>query len=336
MHTLQLSSGNGQITRFRRTQCQTERIKLRIQLVDVHVLSDIGVGDEFDSFLPQQIDATVHGLLLQLHVGDSVHEQSSDAIGALKDGHLVSHLVQLVGAGQSGRSRSHHRHGHAAAFLRDAGGDFSVPKGPVDDRVFDVFDGHGIVHEPGHTGSLAGSGADPSREFGKVVGAVQALNGLVPGVLKHQIVPLRDQIVHRASRVGLAEGGPAIHAAGRLDLSFQGGVGHVDVPVRNGVDFFPILQAFQGGTVGFWIPFVVDKSPELFEVLQGAIPALYFDFVEIFYVGMATVRGDGSTGRGVVDLDLGALGTDCSSQESRGTRSDVSRQHGGGLYRTVP
>ena len=52
-----------------------------------------------------QVDAALHDLLLvELHVGNAIHEQAADAVLALEDGDAVAGLVELVGAGETGRA----------------------------------------------------------------------------------------------------------------------------------------------------------------------------------------------------------------------------------------
>ena len=60
-------------------------------------------------------------LLLQLHVGDTVHQQTADAVGALKDGDAVAPVVELVSHSQTGGAAAHHGHPLAGAHLGDAG-----------------------------------------------------------------------------------------------------------------------------------------------------------------------------------------------------------------------
>ena len=54
-----------------------------------------------------------------------------------------------------------------------------------------------------------------------VVGLVQPLDRLLPLVREDQRVPLRDQIVDRATRVRLAERGATVHAPRRLPLALE-------------------------------------------------------------------------------------------------------------------
>ena len=59
----------------------------------------------------------------------------------------------------------------------------------------------GGVVDAEHARAFARRGADAAGELGEVVGAVQALERLAPQAAIHQVVPLRDQIVDRDSRM---------------------------------------------------------------------------------------------------------------------------------------
>src|SRR5690606_26380412 len=48
--------------------------------------ANIGVGHKVDAFGGEQIDAALHHILAQLHIGNAVHQQAADAIGALVHG----------------------------------------------------------------------------------------------------------------------------------------------------------------------------------------------------------------------------------------------------------
>jgi hypothetical protein len=82
----------------------------------------VNAGFENDAFLGEQVDAALHDLLLvELHVGDAIHEQAADAVGALEDGDAVAGLVELVGAGEAGGAGADDGDLFAGAFFRDAG-----------------------------------------------------------------------------------------------------------------------------------------------------------------------------------------------------------------------
>lgn len=128
---------------------------------------------------------------------------------------------ELLGRGQSRRSRTHDRH---ALARRDGGGlglDEAVHPGLVDDRLLDALDRDGATRltlgDRQHAGRLARRGAQPTGELRKVVGRVQPVAGRVPPATAHQVVPLGDQIPQRTARgSGVAERDSAIHAAARL------------------------------------------------------------------------------------------------------------------------
>src|SRR5690606_10094396 len=110
-----------------------------------------------------------------------------------------------------------------------------------DDGVFDVLDGDRRFDHSEHTGTLTRSGADPSGEFRKIVGLVQASQRFLPAIAINQVIPFRNEIVDRATAghaadqlSGVAEGSAAIHAAGPLFLKV--------LVFRMNVEFLPVLD----------------------------------------------------------------------------------------------
>jgi hypothetical protein len=59
-----------------------------------------------------------------------------------------------------------------------------------------------------------GAGTDAAGEFGEVVGRMQDLERLAPAAAVNEVVPVGNDVVHRAAR--LAEGDAAVHAARAL------------------------------------------------------------------------------------------------------------------------
>jgi hypothetical protein len=60
---------------------------------EIFLAADVGAGDERDAFLAEQVHAALDDALVELHVGDAVHEQAADAVGALVNRHRVAGLV---------------------------------------------------------------------------------------------------------------------------------------------------------------------------------------------------------------------------------------------------
>ena len=78
-----------------------------------------------------QIDAALDDVLLvELHVGDAVHEQAADAVGALEDGDPVAGLVELRGGGQPRRAGADDGDLLAGAHRAAARARSSLPRSP--------------------------------------------------------------------------------------------------------------------------------------------------------------------------------------------------------------
>jgi hypothetical protein len=64
------------------------------------VLTHLGIRHELDALLGHEIDTTLNDFLVELHVGDAVHQQPADSIGPLEDSHPIARLVKLIRARQ--------------------------------------------------------------------------------------------------------------------------------------------------------------------------------------------------------------------------------------------
>jgi hypothetical protein len=91
--------------------------------------------------------------------------------------------------------------------------------------------------------------------------------------LVNKIIPLGDEVINGASSVGLAEGGSTVHATSGLHLKFEGGV--CDFVVWDRVDFSPIHDTLQRGSVGFRITFIIQKPTKIFDAIVSSITASY-------------------------------------------------------------
>ena len=57
---------------------------------------------KLDTFGRHLVDTTLHRLFGELHIGDAILQQSTDAIGTFQHGDVMAYLIQLVGSGQAG------------------------------------------------------------------------------------------------------------------------------------------------------------------------------------------------------------------------------------------
>ena len=153
---------------------------------------------------------------LHLELGDAVAQQTADAVGTFEDCHGVAGPRELLGGSESRRPGSDDGDGSAGLTQRGLRLYPAVVPGLVDDRHFDLLDGHGRLVDPQDAGRLARRRAQAPGELREVVGGVQALDGAPEVAAPHQVVPFRDQVPERTTVV--AEGDAAIHAPAGLRL----------------------------------------------------------------------------------------------------------------------
>mmetsp|Transcript_77559 Transcript_77559/g.224286 ORF Transcript_77559/g.224286 Transcript_77559/m.224286 type:complete len:224 (-) Transcript_77559:113-784(-) len=101
VNTLQVTPRYGQVTRLGGTKTHAQGIEVRLELVGVHVDTNISVGDEFNTLLSKQVDATIDSFLFQFHVGNTIHEEPTNTIGTLENCNFVAHLIQLISCSQT-------------------------------------------------------------------------------------------------------------------------------------------------------------------------------------------------------------------------------------------
>jgi hypothetical protein len=81
----QLTPFDGKVTRLGGTRAEYHRVEFLEQILDGKVFADLGVADELTPSSSRTSEAAQDDLfLIELHVGDAIHEQSAGAIGAFK------------------------------------------------------------------------------------------------------------------------------------------------------------------------------------------------------------------------------------------------------------
>mmetsp|Transcript_6971 Transcript_6971/g.13275 ORF Transcript_6971/g.13275 Transcript_6971/m.13275 type:complete len:404 (+) Transcript_6971:787-1998(+) len=224
--------------------------------------------DELNAGVLHKLDAPFHHVLfVEFHVGDPVHEKPSNAVFTLENSDSVPGLVKLVSGCETCGSGAHHSDALSSARGRDSRLDPALLESGVDDGVLDVLDGDRVFGDAKHTSTLARRWAHSPSELGEVVGLGEAVVGLLPSVVEHEVVPFRDLVTEGATGVlGVAVWDTALHAAG--------GLGGQLLHVRLRVDFKPILGALLRVTIRDGAAFVQHESFDFVGVLHGHGPGV--------------------------------------------------------------
>ncbi len=215
MHAVELASGHRQVAGHARPGRQDDGVEARAQLLHAHVASDVHPAAQLHALRGQLLDAALHDGLLDLEVRHPEAHEPADGLVALEQGDTVTRPAQLLGRGHARRSGADHRHPLAGVQARGLGQDPALLEGAVDDGVLDLLDRDRVaLLYLEHARRLARRRAQAAGELGKVVGRVQLGDRVLPAIAVDEIVPVGDQVPERAAVV--AEGNPAVHAAGAL------------------------------------------------------------------------------------------------------------------------
>src|SRR6478752_1268031 len=250
----ELSPGHEQVARDARAGGHDDRVVLGAELGDVDVDADFDTEPELDALGGELSDAALDELLLDLELRHAEAHKATGRLVALVDRHPLACARELLGARKAGRPGADHRD---APPRRRGGGqrhDPALGPGPVDDRELDLLDRDRVAFvDLQHARRLAGCGAQPPRELGEVVRAVQLLARLGPAVAVDEVVPVRDQVADRAAVV--TERHAALHAAGSL---------RAQVCERQRADeLADVADALAGGAAGRFRAAKAEEGPDL-------------------------------------------------------------------------
>ena len=142
--------GLGQFAWIQRPDAEHDSIVLVDELLCREVGADLGVGDEGDTLGFHLVDAALHDALVELHVGDAIHQQSADTVRAFVHGDPVTGAIQLDRCAQARRARPDDGNRLAGTLFRRLRHDPALRPPLLDDRHLDVPDGHRGVVETHH------------------------------------------------------------------------------------------------------------------------------------------------------------------------------------------
>ena len=218
VHALQLATRDRQVAAERGPAGEHHGVVLSGELLRADVGADVHAAAKLHPLLTHLLDPPPDPPLLELEIGDAVHEQATWTIGPLEERDEVAGPVELLCGCEARGPAAHHGHPLAGADIGGLGDDPALVPGLVGDGHLDLLDGHRILVDPEHAGRLARGRTDAAGELREVVGGVEPLARLVPLLAVHEIVEVGDDVPERAA--GVAEGHAAVHAAGALRLHF--------------------------------------------------------------------------------------------------------------------
>src|SRR3954451_6017069 len=233
--------------------------------------ADVDPAMEHHAFRFHLPDAAVDVMLLHLEIRDAVAQQPTGLLLAPDHIPRMPGPRELLGRGQACWTRTNDGNTLAGLCFRRLRDDPAHLPCLVGNGLLDCLDGDGLVFEVEGAGLLARGRADAARELREVVGGVQVARRLEPVVLEHEVVPIRNLVVHRAAGRAVAERNAAIHAARRLLAQVAG--------VEGERELAEVANAFARELVLLLLTIVLQKSRNLAHaspVWRGAQPPRFW------------------------------------------------------------
>ncbi len=164
-------------------------------------------------------------MLFQFHIGDTVHKQAANPVGALKHRHLMAAPVKLIRHSKPRRAAPHHSYALTGAHLWRIGRCIAFLISIFNDGILVLLGGDWLVMQAAGAGRLAQRRAHTGGKLREIIGLMQTVVSLFPVPCINQIVPLRHQIVQRTAGSHAAQGHArlakrhaAVHTTGALLL----------------------------------------------------------------------------------------------------------------------
>ncbi len=170
----QIPAGHVDVAGLGASAAEHDGVEIAAKIGHLDVAADIGVGNKIDSLFLHDLHSAIDEAFFKLEVGDSVHQQSADAVGPFKNRDGMPGLVELRRARQPRRAGADDGDLFPRAFFRRLGFDPSLLERVFDDAQLDVLDRDGFIVDAQHAGFLARGGANPAGEFGEIVGLAAA------------------------------------------------------------------------------------------------------------------------------------------------------------------
>jgi hypothetical protein len=215
--TLQVAARNGQVSGDGGTSGKDNGVMLGSKGLEGNItLTNRDTGDKVDALSSHEVNTALDDVLIELHVGDTIHEQTTDTVGSLVDGDTVASLVQLVSSCHTSGTGTNNGDSLATADLRRRRNHPAHLETTVNNGALDGLDANGVLVDTKNASTLARSRANTTSELGEVVGHEQSVQSVPPLVLEDQFVPFGDDVRDRAASIRLTERYTTVHATSGL------------------------------------------------------------------------------------------------------------------------
>lgn len=216
MDAVEIASGDWQIAGLFASAAQQDRVEIVSQGSSGEGCPDMMIAMKVDAFADHLLDAPFDVIFFEFKVGDPVAEQATGVVVFFVDVDVMADAGELLGGGETGGAGTDD--GDTLASFRQRGSRFdpSLLPSAIGDGAFDSFDCDGGVFEVEGAGGFAGSGTDPSGNFGEIIGAVEIGGGAFPVLIVDEVVPIGNLIIDGTA--GVTIGHPAIHTSGSLSF----------------------------------------------------------------------------------------------------------------------
>ena len=196
------------------------------------ILADIHPGFKFHALCFHQLLAAVNDALIELHVGNPIHEKPADPVLPLVNCHKMSSVIKLIRCRKSGRAAADDSNPLAASDRRDSRLDKSVCICSLNHKKLIVMDRNRFSVFTVDARLLAQCWTYSSGKLRKIARLDQAGKCMLVMSVIDLVIPFRNQIVQRTPghHTGelhrrLAQRNAAVHAARSLLFPFLLGKG---------------------------------------------------------------------------------------------------------------
>ena len=167
VNAVQVAVRDGQVTSDSSSSREDNCVVLLAESFEVGLtlLTNGDTSLEVDALSSHEVDTALNDLLVELHVGDTVHEETTDTVGTLIDGDSVTSLVELISTSETSRAGTDDGNSLSRTGLGWRRNHPALLKTAVNNGALNRLDANGILVDAKNTGTLARSRANTTSKL---------------------------------------------------------------------------------------------------------------------------------------------------------------------------